>query len=72
MNTPLQIHQREHLRAVQLKQLGILCEIDRICRKAGIDYWRDGGRLLGAGRHGGFIAWDDDSDIARSLYIIHI
>lgn len=60
----LQRYARQQLRDCQLKQLGILKEIDRICRRHGILYWLDGGSLLGAVRHGGFIPWDDDIDIA--------
>lgn len=63
----LQLYMSAHLREVQMKQLGILREIDRICTRHNIDYWLDGGTLLGAVRHGGFIPWDDDIDIAMRL-----
>ena len=55
-NTFLEEYKRRTLRQCQLKQLGILEEIDRICRKHDISYWLDGGSLLGAVRHGGFIS----------------
>ncbi len=60
-------YSQQNLRACQLKQLGILEEIDKICRRHNIEYWLDGGTLLGAVRHGGFIPWDDDIDIAMTL-----
>ena len=54
----------EELRRVQLTELELLCEADRICRKCGISYNIIAGTLLGAVRGGGFIPWDDDADIA--------
>ena len=52
------------LRQVQLIQLEMLVEVDRICRKCGIRYNIIAGTLLGAVRHGGYIPWDDDADVA--------
>ena len=45
-------------------QIEVLMEIDRICKKHGIQYFADSGTLLGAIRHKGYIPWDDDVDIA--------
>ena len=67
MSNKLTTYLDRHRRAVQLKQLGILKAIDAICLRHGIDYWLDGGTILGAVRHGGFIPWDDDIDIAMRL-----
>lgn len=52
-----------YLRDIQLGQLKLLQEIDRICKKHKIVYWLYFGTLLGAARHKGFIPWDDDIDI---------
>lgn len=54
----------ETLRKVQLIQLEMLQEVDRICKKCEIHYNIIAGTLLGAVRHDGYIPWDDDADVA--------
>lgn len=63
-NSYLEQYKQQQLRSCQLKQLAILEQMDAICQRHNIPYWLDGGTLLGAVRHGGFIPWDDDIDIA--------
>jgi len=53
----------EQLHQLHEVELELLVEFDRICRKYDILYSIDGGTLLGAVRHGGFIPWDDDADV---------
>ena len=50
-------------RLVQLRLLDMLIYLDKVCKENGIDYRIDGGTVLGAVRHGGFIPWDDDVDV---------
>ena len=52
------------VRDIQLANLVLLKELDYVCKKAGLRYWLDGGTLLGAVRHKGFVPWDDDIDTA--------
>lgn len=47
-------------KAAMVKMLETLADI---CEANGLRYYLDGGTLIGAARHKGFIPWDDDIDV---------
>ncbi|MGY1553109.1 LicD family protein [Microbacterium sp. A588] len=66
------------LKILQRYEKAILEQVVGICEKYGLTYYISGGTFLGAVRHGGFIPWDDDIDIAlpredyeRLISVIH-
>jgi lipopolysaccharide cholinephosphotransferase len=54
---------QDALRVSQETCLKLLQEFESLCAEHNITYWIDGGTLLGAERHQGFIPWDDDIDV---------
>ena len=54
----------DEMREFQLAQLELITMVDKLFAELNLTYYIIGGTLLGAVRHGGFIPWDPDIDIA--------
>ena len=52
-----------HLNDTQRYIIHVLREVTRVLEELKIPYFMQGGTMLGAIRHGGFIPWDDDVDL---------
>lgn len=57
-------YDNETLKKLQSIELEILRDFVNLCDKHGITYFGIAGTGIGAIRHGGFIPWDDDIDVA--------
>lgn len=53
----------EQIRTLQLRELEILEELQKILKKHNLNFYIIGGTLIGAVRNSSFIPWDDDIDI---------
>ncbi|ENP8456977.1 LicD family protein [Photobacterium damselae] len=63
MSKEFEYYCHPNLELHQIKMMELLKFFIETCDKYELDYWLDGGSLLGLARHASLIPWDDDIDI---------
>ena len=59
----LSVNDIKNLKKGQEIMTNTLREFDKICRTHNLKYWCDGGTLIGAIRHNGWVPFDGDMDV---------
>ncbi len=60
-------YRKLQMNEIREMQLELMRYVRETCEANGLRYYMCGGTLLGAVRHGGYIPWDDDVDLAMPM-----
>ncbi len=55
------------MKNIHKRIMELMVILDKVCDRLHMEYWIEGGTLLGAVRDGSLIPWDDDADVSMKV-----